>query len=374
VLRVGTNIVAPDVLTIAVDGRADDGEVVLNYTADFDNDGVVELRTQFIRFDATVLTVQTAVDNLFGTMAAIVTGVPGFYQITFPGLIGLNSNNFTITNLTTRPGPMMTRLLAENTVLFIEGGLDTVDVDSSGARPVSLGGVNAIAGDSGSPLFVDIGPMGSPNLVIAGLATGVGVNGRTDQIGRYTQVSFFNQFILQSTDINGVGGGLFDITVDLSKSLVGNDVDPDFLRLTLEPTMSGNDLVVRIFDSSLGSDTNNLANYVEYIRQPEAGINTLNILGSNDDDLIFISEEVTALGKLRTVDAVGPTSSTNKVVFSPPVVASITADSGPLTNAAEVTYTVTFSEAVNGLDASDFRIDPTGGLNVAPPDRPRVLS
>ncbi|GIV94148.1 MAG: CSLREA domain-containing protein [Chloroflexus sp.] len=75
-------------------------------------------------------------------------------------------------------------------------------------------------------------------------------------------------------------------------------------------------------------------------------------------------------GVTRPQDGNGDSSATcdigsYELDVTPPTVTSITrADPNP-TNAASVSFTVTFSEAVTGVDSNDFSLNPTGGVSGA---------
>jgi hypothetical protein len=94
---------------------------------------------------------------------------------------------------------------------------------------------------------------------------------------------------------------------------------------------------------------------------------TLDVSGMLGGGDVVVSVAAAAAQDAAGNDSATSTSADNRVTFTPPPPALLAIErAGPSpTNAATVVYSVTFDLAVSGVDASDFRLDTSGGQTSA---------
>jgi predicted heme/steroid binding protein len=229
-------------------------------------------------------------------------------------------------------------------------GFDGTDVSLSG----TAGASTAVVAGSGSSYTVSVSGMASDGTVIASIAAAVA----SDAAGNPSEAS-------TSTD-NSVAYDTTAPTVIVEQA--ASQADPaatapiSFVAVFSEPVSGFGDA-----DVSLGGTASPSSAAVSELAPNDGTTYAIAVGGMTSAGSVTADIGVAVVSDLAGNSNLASTSADNSVTFDPvaPVVTGIArADSSP-TNASSVSFLVTFSGAVTGVDQADFGLTTTGTLGGA---------
>lgn len=292
------------------------------------------------------------IDKFFPTVTSIVRADPNpaaagtvRFTVTFSEVVyPVMSDDFVLTTTGSISGATITAIDP-----IAESAIYTVTVDTGiGDGTLRL---DLIDDDSISDNF--IGPIGGMPLGGVGIGNGNFTTGETYTIGAGAPGIPSVTGSLRA-DANPSGAANVNFAVTFSEAVSG--VDPGDFSLTTTGSISG----------ALVTNVSGSGNTYTVIVGTGSGNGDLRLNVVDDDSILNASSSpLGGPGAGNGNFTTGEAYTINKTDNTPPIVTGILRTDANPTTASDVHFNVTFSEAVNGVDAGDFVLATTGSISGA---------